>query len=125
MTASKQAMNILLIDDDAATQALVTMTLNHHGHTVVVVGSAAEAMHYVQNSAEPDLILLDLYLPDGDGFTTLKSIRQVLPTAKVVATTAYHTNKTEEEVQARGFDGYQGKPLRPGTFVQYLNEMME
>jgi len=125
MTAIKQGMSILLIDDDAATQSLVTMTLQHYGHTVDVVGSAAEALNYVQNNSNPDLILLDLYLPDGDGFTTLKSIRQVLPTVKIVATTAYHTNKTEEEVHARGFDGYQGKPLRPSNFVQYLNQMME
>ena len=68
---------------------------------------------------------MDIFLPSIDGFQALKSIRKeaLSPKCRVIATTAYYTNDTQQEVMQRGFDGYIPKPFGPDALMTYLTDI--
>jgi AraC-like DNA-binding protein/CheY-like chemotaxis protein len=69
---------VLVVDDDASTQAIVGNFLRLQGYDVSVASAAAEALHLIDQSP-PDALLIDYHLPDLDGVATLRSLRQRHP----------------------------------------------
>jgi len=115
----------MLVDDDADAQLIFSGILEHHGWLTTVFGTAQTAIDYLtQTPLPPDLVLLDLYLPDRDGYLTLQSLRAIQPTLKVVATTAYYTDETAPRVQEAGFDGFLTKPVSSKSLVTYLTRIL-
>jgi two-component system alkaline phosphatase synthesis response regulator PhoP len=72
---------ILLVDDDPAFIEIYSATFNQSGFNFAVAKDGAEALEKAKTE-KPDLILLDIMLPDLDGFEVLKRLRQVPETAK-------------------------------------------
>ena len=68
-------MKILLIEDDPALASGVTEGLRHAGFEVLAVGTGAEGLELAISSTPPDLVLLDLGLPDRDGYDICREIR--------------------------------------------------
>ena len=63
--------NILVVDDELGIRDLLSEILNDEGHTVELAENAAQAREF-RNRARPDLVLLDIWMPDTDGVTLLK-----------------------------------------------------
>ena len=72
---TKEQAHILLVEDDPATQALLSAFLREAGYSVSGAATA-EAMRQAMARASVDLILLDLNLPDGDGIQLAHSVRK-------------------------------------------------
>lgn len=110
---------ILVVDDTPANRALVDKLLRAAGHAVVLADTGAGAVAGALEH-QPDLVLLDLGLPDIDGWEALQRIRAAPETAtlRVVAFTAHAMVGDRERALAAGFDGYMSKPIDVGTFVQ-------
>lgn len=70
-------MKILLVEDDPALSSGVTEGLRHAGFDVLAVGTGAEGLEFATNATPPDLVLLDLGLPDRDGYDVCRDIRAV------------------------------------------------
>jgi|HubBroStandDraft_6_1064221.scaffolds.fasta_scaffold03486_4 signal transduction histidine kinase/DNA-binding response OmpR family regulator len=79
---SRQKRPILVVDDDAPTREFIAELLVKHGYVVGTAGNAAEARARVQVSL-PDLVILDLILPDSSGFQLLSEWRQNAQTAEL------------------------------------------
>ena len=76
--------SILVVDDDAAVRGLVVRILRSWGHPVVgEAGSVAEALAFA-DALKPDVVLVDIGLPDGDGFSLTRQLRARSPTVRVV-----------------------------------------
>jgi len=125
MSPLAHTLSVFLIDDDLATQDILRTLMDHYSCPLTVVGSARAALDYLRQNTPPDIILLDMYLPDGDGYKILKAIRLLLPIVKIIAITAFYTDSTLDEVISKGFSGYQPKPLNLGTLIQYLNDIQQ
>jgi DNA-binding response OmpR family regulator len=65
--------HILLVEDSDLVSAALRILFEEHGYRVTVVTSAADAIHHV-SAAPPDLMLLDLGLPDANGLTVLEAL---------------------------------------------------
>jgi DNA-binding response OmpR family regulator len=65
--------SILVIEDDRAASTALNLLLRHHGYQVMLAGTVGEALRLA--ASEPDFILLDLMLPDGDGIEVLEFLR--------------------------------------------------
>ena len=106
----------VLVVDDIATNRLVAMTylrIMHASATEAKDGPTALAMIAAE---PPDLVLLDMLMPDMDGSATLRRIRALpSPTATipVIAMTADATEEHRQRCLAAGMDGYVSKPLSP------------
>ncbi|MGE0193467.1 MAG: response regulator [Planctomycetota bacterium] len=100
---------ILVVEDDAALRALLATTLPAHGYRVLDVATAAEALRDASEYL-PDLVLLDLGLPDMDGVECIRRIRAWSP-LPIVVLTARGQEAAKVEALDAGADDYVTKPF--------------
>ena len=72
----KHMKRILIVEDELYLQKTIKELLEKHGYHTITSSSLSDAMHYVLNIDDIDLFLLDIWLPDGDGFQLCRHIRQ-------------------------------------------------
>ncbi len=106
---------VLVVEDEVKIRDLVRAYLEHDGLTVITTGSGAEALSLV-SSAQPDLVVLDLRLPDVPGEGVAREVRASSPVPIVILTA-----KSGEEERIRGLelgvDDYVTKPFSPRELV--------
>jgi len=117
-------LRILLVDDDSDTQDIFALVVASHGGQLVAVKDAESALNYLE-SHRPDIVVIDLYLDEVDGYQILELIRQSPfdPRCPIVATTAYHTTMTKSLSLLSGFDGHLEKPLSVNDLWAYFEEL--
>lgn len=116
---------ILLVEDTPANLALATKLLRAAGHDVLTAATAADGI--VQARVRlPDLVLMDLGLPDMDGRQALSQMRADRRTAdiRIIAFTAHAMVGDRERALAEGFDGYLSKPIEFATFVDSVGAFL-
>jgi CheY-like chemotaxis protein len=117
--------NILVVEDYPDNLALMTYLLSAAGHEV---RGAVTGRQTVATAREdlPDLVVLDIQLPDMDGYQVLSELRADPRTASVpiVAVTAYAMVGDRDDALAAGFDGYLPKPITPRTFAQTIENYL-
>ena len=117
-------LRVLVAEDSLANQRLAVGMLEKDAHHVTVVSTGVEAVDVFM--AEPfDVVLMDLQMPEMDGFDALRAIRQRehetgASPIPVVALTARATRSDEERCSAAGFDGYLTKPFRSRELAQAI-----
>jgi PAS domain S-box-containing protein len=113
--ASRWPARVLLAEDNPVNTRLVSVMLEKRGHTVVTVGNGREAVAAV-GDATFDLVLMDLQMPEMDGFEATAAIRAAeLGTGRhvrIVALTAHAMKGDRDACLAAGMDGYLAKPIR-------------
>jgi DNA-binding NtrC family response regulator len=103
---------ILIIDDDRLTRWSVSRILGRAGYQIREASSVKEGTAALQGD-RPDLVLLDIRLPDGDGFELLKTIRVRAPELPVVMITAHPSQETAQAALTFGARGHLAKPCDP------------
>jgi CheY-like chemotaxis protein len=108
-------LRILLAEDHPVNQKLATTLLKKQGHEVVVASNGRLALEQVQ--LQPfDLVLMDLQMPEMDGFETTARIREWEATSsrrvRIIALTAHAMKGDRERCLDSGMDGYVSKPIR-------------
>jgi CheY-like chemotaxis protein len=109
--------SILVVDDNPSNLKLFTFLLTMPGYVVTTAGNAEEALDVLARIT-PDLIIMDLQLPDVDGLTLTRQLK-VDPKMKgipIVAVTASAMKGDEEKALAAGVDGYMSKPVEKRAF---------
>ena len=103
---------ILIVEDNPATRELLREFLQGDGHTVLEASTGLEALT-VAGVASPDLILLDLRLPDTHGFDLAQRLRKESRTAPIpiLAITGFPLDHVAEALAASGCTGYLTKPV--------------
>ena len=109
---------ILVVEDDAPVRHLITVSLSAEDYTVIVTDSAAEAVTLaaVRN---PDIILLDLGLPDGDGVTVIENIRRWAETP-IIVISARDDDADKIGALDAGADDYLTKPFSVAELLARL-----
>ena len=109
---------ILVIEDNEQNLYLTTFILEKHGYEVIQAQKGGEGIR-LASRAKPDLILLDIQLPEMDGYQVAQTLRSnpALDGVPIVAVTSYAMVGDRERVLAAGCTGYIEKPINPDTFV--------
>lgn len=116
---------ILYIEDNPENRTLVRRVLEVEGYTVILAINAREGLAKALTD-KPDLILMDINMPEMDGYTTTAHIKSMpgLETIKVIALTANVMKGDKEKTLAAGCDGYIQKPIDvdqlPRQIARYL-----
>jgi two-component system KDP operon response regulator KdpE len=120
--SSSTRRRILVVDDEPRMIHFIRLNLEHDGFEVVEATSGTEALELFRD-AMPDLILLDVMMPDLDGFETLRLIREI-SNVPVIMLTA----KGEEEDRVHGLelgaDDYVTKPFSPRELVSRVHAVL-
>lgn len=103
--------NILVVDDELGIRDLLSEILNDEGHTVELAENAAQA-RAARQRARPDLVLLDIWMPDTDGVTLLKEWRGTgMLTMPVIMMSGHATIDTAVEATRIGAQSFLEKPI--------------
>jgi two-component system CheB/CheR fusion protein len=104
---------VLIVEDNRDARAALRVVLEMEGHTVVETGDGATAVRLAVE-ATPDVIVLDIGLPDTDGFEAARRIRLRLgPQPRLIALSGYGDDETKRQARECGFDAYLVKPVSP------------
>ena len=113
---------VLVVDDEPRMIHFIRLNLEHDGYEVIEATSGTEALENLRDRM-PDLILLDVMMPEMDGFETLQLLREI-STVPVIMLTA----KGEEEDRVRGLelgaDDYITKPFSPREMVSRVRAVI-
>ncbi len=117
-----QARVALVVDDEQRIAEAVTMNLELEGFQVLTASSGEEALEKVTEEI-PDIIILDVMMPDVDGFETLRRIREISTTPVIMLTV-----RGDEADRVRGLDlgadDYMTKPFSPRELVSRVRAVM-
>jgi len=101
---------ILVIDDDVSISETLELYLTEEGYNVVTAHTGTEGLNqFVKHS--PDLVILDIRLPDIDGFTVLEDLREENENVKVIMITAHHDMDSTIKAMKEGAFDYIHKPI--------------
>src|SRR4030042_5974754 len=119
------AEKILVVDDDLDTLKLVGMMLQRQGYTIVAAINGAQALSKVP-AEKPDLILLDVMMPDIDGFEVCRRIRSDASFASIPI--LMFTAKTQVDDKVQGFesgaDDSLPKPTHPAELLAHVKALL-
>lgn len=120
VSSNTRKLHILVVEDDPDTARDLTELLARAGHRGAVAESGVAALEYV-HSHRPDLILLDLGLPDIHGLTFLNRLRTASMLPLIVVS---GMDKDRVAALEAGADDYVGKPFNRSEIVARINALM-
>jgi two-component system, NtrC family, nitrogen regulation response regulator NtrX len=102
--------SILIVDDEESILTALSSILQDEGYDVTVVMSGTEALR-IYTMDPPDLMLLDIWMPEMDGMETLRRVRELVPTAQVMMMSGHGSIETAVKAIKLGAYDYIEKPL--------------
>lgn len=120
---SKSNIKVLLVDDHAVVRYGIRSILDKFPSIQVLgeAGSLNEAYEKAEN-LKPDVILLDMKLPDGDGVTGCIKLKSIIPNVKVIILTAFAEENIVYEAVKAGIDGYILKNIEGQAIVNAITD---
>ncbi len=104
--------HILVIDDTEEITEIISIALLHEGYHVTSFHTGEDALHYLHDENRPDIILLDILLPDINGIDLLHQIKQIDETIPVIMITAFAEVKSAVKAMKAGASDYVSKPFK-------------
>lgn len=110
---------VLVVEDNDTSLKLACELLRMNGYEALAAGTGADALRLARER-QPDLVLMDVQLPDMPGEAVLAALRadDRFGDTPVVAVTAYAMKGDRERLLLKGFDDYISKPIDVASFVQ-------
>ncbi len=121
----ERKLRILIVDDDDDTRFMLAKILHKEGYRVIEAGNAAAAETAALGET-PDLVLMDIGMPEVDGLTAVWRMRErpELAEVPVVILSAYDSFDLRAEATAEGCQAYLTKPLDPDILISKLREIL-
>jgi PAS domain S-box-containing protein len=121
-----KALRVLLAEDNLVSRAVATRFLEKQGYTVEVATDGREALTKVRGG-NFDLVLMDVQMPEIDGFEATRAIREMEKTKgghiHIIAMTAHALKGDRERCLSSGMDGYISKPFRPEELLSEIEAL--
>lgn len=113
--------NILVVEDDESSAYLLGEILKGTGAHIDYSTDGEEAIEYIRQNPDTDLVLMDIHLPQKDGFAATREIKSFARDVVVIAQTAYVLSSNHQEAREAGCDEFITKPLRPAMLLDKMN----
>jgi DNA-binding response OmpR family regulator len=114
----RRSLRVMIVDDDRDTVLTLSALLRSEGHETKGVGTAAELWRIVDDF-DPDVVLLDIGLPDRSGYEVARKLRERFgaPRPKLIAVTGWNKGSDKILAEIAGFDHHVGKPYDPNLLL--------
>jgi two-component system cell cycle response regulator DivK len=116
---------ILIVEDNEKNMKLVRDILRHNGHATIEAATGGEGVR-LASEKKPDLILMDIQLPDIDGIEALRRIRadRALDGVAVIAVSASVMPDDQQKIVTSGFDAFVTKPINLKQFLDTVKRFL-
>ena len=117
---------VLIVEDNEKNMKLVRDILQHSGHITLEAATGEEGVRLAREQ-RPDLILMDIQLPDIDGITALTRIREhaALDAVPVLAVSASVMPDDQHKIVSSGFDAFLTKPISLKPFLATVERFLK
>jgi DNA-binding response OmpR family regulator len=119
-------LRVLIVEDDVDSARSLVLLLSTEGYEAKEVGNA-KAMWESAGAFDPDIILLDITLPDASGYQVARDLRRTYGEESarpaLIAVTAWNKPSDKILAQIAGFDYHVGKPYYPQTLISILRSV--
>jgi signal transduction histidine kinase/DNA-binding response OmpR family regulator len=116
-------IKVLVVDDEPDSRELLTMILTRCGSDVRCSDSAAGAMLEF-SQWNPDLLVSDIGMPNEDGYSLIRKVRNLDSRVPAVALTAYATDEDRSQALSAGFQMHVAKPIEPESFLTSIASVL-
>ncbi len=122
---AKEGPRVLIVDDDPGVRSFVRASLELEGYSVREAGSAEEGLAELDDEP-PDLILLDVMMPQVDGWEMLRRVqeRHGVGAIPVVMFSGKVDEQAAADAQSRGAQGFLGKPFDPSQLIERAKQIL-
>lgn len=114
--------NVLIVEDDPSNYELLKAILRKTNASIKWAKNGLEALDICTNES-PDLILMDIKMPDMDGYETVTRLRKMKISAPIIAQTAFARLEDENKILSSGFDAYLSKPIEKNKLFLVINKI--
>jgi two-component system cell cycle response regulator DivK len=117
---------VLVVEDNENNMKLICLVLNKHGYEPIKAFTGKDGVEKAIQE-RPDIILMDIQLPDISGIEAVKRIRMVddMQDITIIAITSYAMAGDREKILNVGCDGYFEKPIDPLTIIEDIEQIVE
>jgi two-component system cell cycle response regulator DivK len=127
MSIEPQSASVLVVEDNLNNFLLITRLLAYLGvKNCEWKASGWQVLEFANSLPEVDLVLMDIHLPEEDGYQALSKLRAhpKFHDTKIIAVTAEATEGNLQRARTAGFDGFIGKPLDPDRFPDQIKQIL-
>jgi len=115
---------VLVVEDDTQLQVLASRVLQTFGYRVVIAGNGKEAQRLAASVPPPDLVLMDLALPDQDGAEATRALKAANPELVIIAVSAHAMTADRDRARAAGCAGFLTKPYQIDQLIQVVRSAL-
>jgi CheY-like chemotaxis protein len=115
---------VLVVEDDVQLQVLAARVLHTYGYRTLIAPDGREAQRLARRVPPPDLILMDLALPDQDGVEVTRAIKAANPAQTVIAVSAHAMASDRLRAQQAGCHGFLTKPYQIDELIEVVRRAL-
>lgn len=119
-----ETLNVMVVDDSMLATQVLKSALEELGHKVVGTAATGAAALAAYETFNPDLVTMDITMPDMDGISATEKIVQSYPDARVIMVTSHAQKSMVMDALRVGAKGYILKPIRPDKLRDTLAQVV-
>jgi CheY-like chemotaxis protein len=116
---------LLLAEDDEPSFLLLKAILKRTGIEIIRAKSGREAVSYALSDLNISIILMDINMPDMNGYEATEAIKKVRSEIPIIAQTAYSVSGDKERILGSGFDDYISKPINKTELFKIIERNLQ
>ena len=124
-STGKSTKTVLIAEDTDSNYRLLEIYLASKEFKIIRAKDGREAVGFCKTEDQIDLILMDIKMPDMDGFEATRKIHGILPNVPVIAHTAYATEADKKKIFSSGFTDYIAKPYSRADLLATVNKFLK
>lgn len=118
------AVKVMIVDDSPFSRTLIAETLTEGGYEVVGEADSLDAALEVYNETKPDVVTMDIAMPENDGFEVSRALLRQDPKAKIILSSSMKDDETEMEAKRIGIVGYVQKPVEAENLFAIIHKVL-
>lgn len=119
----RERATVLVAEDEQAMRELVTDVLDSGSYVVIAVEDGEAAFEtYSEKKDEIDLVILDMIMPKLDGRETFRKLKEFDKNVRVLLSSGYNQDGTQQELLDEGLAGFLGKPYRVAELLEKVEQ---
>lgn len=118
------AIKIMIVDDSPFSRTIIAETLTDGGYEVVGEADSLETALETYNKMKPDIVTMDIAMPEADGFEVSRALLRNDPKAKIILSSSMKDEETELEAKRVGISGYVQKPVEADNLFEVIRKVL-